>query len=557
MPKCLLFFIGLIGISYLPNKLIANTNALTDKVIIHLNQSFYVNGDRIWYKIYLPTTYKSIDLPIKVALIGSNGKAIQEGYINTNGHTFIDGQIKIPLDLSSGTYHLVAYGTHNRTKDFLRIAEIFIPIYNDLQRDLKITPPDKQIPIKKELPFKQALDLSIHLTNTHFTTRQKINATIDIVDKNGQPVQANLSIAIRDVSLTQPAITNGQTVWAIRPGVATFPHILDTTIFIKGKASTLADKTKKLPILSAYSSMDRQFYYAKTGEAGDFTLNLPDFNTNTPIQFINFQQGAINVQLTNQLPISRNPILIVNKAVLNYLEWSRKRKKIVQLFKTSEDLILENVVAEKIKTLSPDRQFILSTYEHFDSMYDLCKEVSTPLKFRKNKDGSIYAKMFNPARGVRKFYTANPIFIIDGKVTRDPEFVNQIDMYQVEKIDLYFEKEKLERLFGPMGQGGVVFIKTLIPNIQIPSAEENTIFLINGFYPKAHNNPSNANLPLVNMPIFQPSQYWIGDQTTNEQGKTGFSFLQTDDLGAFEIEVVAQDAAGNIGVLKRIYFVEQ
>ncbi|MFK7982333.1 MAG: hypothetical protein AB8G86_20295 [Saprospiraceae bacterium] len=40
---------------------------------------------------------------------------------------------------------------------------------------------------------------------------------------------------------------------------------------------------------------------------------------------------------------------------------------------------------------------------------------------------------------------------------------------------------------------------------------------------------------------------------TDNTGKTNFSFFQTDDLGAFEIEIVVQGEAGEMGYGKWIY----
>jgi len=200
-------------------------------------------------------------------------------------------------------------------------------------------------------------------------------------------------------------------------------------------------------------------------------------------------------------------------------------------------------------------KFEMKNYTRFDNIAIFFKEVLAPLKFREEKDGTYSAKMYDP-KG-KKFnldFDGNPLFIVDGKLTRGGNYIAKLDIDKVEYVELYAKPEVLQKNFNILGRSGVAVIKTKIRGLKVPELDEADIFKINGLQAKAAFPTFNVDQVSNDkyQPFFRPQLYW-NPNINLSNGNASFSFTQSDDLGTFTIEVVVQTADGQYGYTLKDY----
>ncbi|MCB0689849.1 MAG: hypothetical protein KDC53_25085, partial [Saprospiraceae bacterium] len=142
-----------------------------------------------------------------------------------------------------------------------------------------------------------------------------------------------------------------------------------------------------------------------------------------------------------------------------------------------------------------------------------------------------------------------PLFIIDGKMTRDADFVARLPISAVETVELFLDAPKLRSSFQAIGVSGVVRITTSIANLKLPEADAGNIHTIYGLQPKAHFPGFNAQVltDQKHEPFFRPQLFWNPDIPVGPDGMASTTFVQSDDTGPFLIEVVFQTADGRRG----------
>jgi hypothetical protein len=545
----MLVFAGLL-IVFLPampiNSLRAQSIPDQSTLTFHLDKPFYVNGEIIWYKVYLPAGFQGHDVMLKLSLRADAGRSVEEYFLKTEGKTSVHGYFKLPYDVEPAVYHFLVMGTDSASKKRVKLGEMSVPVYNDLDESW-----EKQETVAAVSgagpALVEGLRLDVQLTEAGIQKRAEVNATVQVSDSGGRPLAAEVSVSVRDEQL----LPVGGTIKRVTVPPAGDPAALDPDIYINGRLTDAEGRPRAGVTFGVYASDERSSFLGETDPQGYFALHLPEFTGNKPIQFVDLRGETFKVEIEDGISIAEHPKLVYTENVKNYLEWSRGRKLIYQLYQTVETgLQIEKPVVEA-RELIPDYHIGLKDYTAFDDLYTFLTEVSTPLKLRKENDGSLYARMFNPDPRVRVFYQDPPIFIVDGKITRNVNFLQDLDITKLEVIDEFFDFNRLNTYFGKLGSNGVVVVETSIPNLQLPETDEATIFSVSGLLPEA------TLLPMENVgsqqPVFKPQLFWLAGGQTNSQGQLDLRFPHSDDLGTFVIEVTARSEDGKMGYTTRRY----
>ncbi len=538
---------------------------------IHVDKPFYVTGEVIWYKVYFPVSIKGNDKAIGIGIFDDEGKAIHSSYLRTKGKAYTTGFFKIPFEVKAGVYQLIVTGTNSLNKKKETLAFASIPIYSDFivpteldKEKVEETKTVSQMPLATDNPLK----IKVALDKTKYRQGEKVAATIIVTDNLGQPVQANLSVSVVDWGLMK---SGGQTLFMGNLLYTGQLGLLDSTIRIRGRV-VIENRLANGLVLDAYSQSKNKGYYTITDEKGEFSLAIPDFYGPQGFLFrLHFplldewktdptgeELAPVNVKLLDGVLINEKKELAYTPEILRYLENSRQRKLIYQLYNTVEaplEIETPNNIEQEPK---PDRFFHVNDYEKFPDLPTFFKEISTPLKFRReNKRSSLTAIMFNP--NIRKFYSAKPLFIIDGQLTRKPNVVTSLNIEDIEDIALYFDEDNLKTQFGLMGIGGVVIITTKYKKMNDLERRNPNELVVSGLQPI-------ASLPKITtidrqekdqkLPEFRPQIFWKGNLTTDPQGKAEIEYYQSNDIGQFKIEVVVQGKNGEIGWASYVYDVD-
>lgn len=537
----------------------ANLSGQAGKVLcqVHFDKPFYVSGEVVWYKVYLPQPFKDKEVSFEVKLVAENGQLLQHYFLKNEKRTHLDGYFKIPFDQATGMYYLMIFGTERTSHKMVKILEAPLPIYNDLAE--QATPIASQDQIK-DAPIETVLEnlqVTIDLERDTFNRRKQVKAVVSVRDVNGREVPANLSISVSDWALlsreeigTEPIISsiyqNPLPVEALRNG-----------LHFRGQTRDTLGISTNINVLGYYSAAEKKLQYSRTDEGGNFFINIEDFTGSKPIQLIDYQSEDINVFIQQEFSIERKVALGFNAKIEQYLAWSRRRKKTYQLFKSFESPISPPPSEFTQKEYREYRSIRPEDYESFADLPEFLREVYLNMSLIQKKDKSYKVNFFVNRHGDYERHPRPPIFIVDGKMTRNADYIAGLDLTEIKQIDFFHQLKTLRSQFGPFGQFGVAVITTKSGNTSLLPTEEADIVDFYGYLPEIEF-PAFAKEELtVNspQPTFRPQLYWNPSLFTDPAGKATFSFIQSDDLSTFCIEVVAQGEDGKMGIGRRKYWV--
>ncbi|GAB5553738.1 MAG: hypothetical protein Sapg2KO_33290 [Saprospiraceae bacterium] len=531
---------------------------------IHLDKPFYATGEEIWYKLYLPTNLTK-SVAIKTIIINADGQTKERFFLRSEpGKSYVDGQFKIPFSYTSGMHRIEFRASAGASDPDVVLAQMEFPIYNDFEiKSLAAKKSDNSSAGNQKASTLNGLNIDIALDKNSFSKREQVNATITVKDAAGNPVQANYSVVARDVELIEEALPNAPNYALGQSFNQTQLNQFSEKIFVKGQVMDSLGQAMQANVLGAYASLQKRIHYGKTDGAGIFTFGLPDFYEDQTLQFIGYPKESeeIKVKLFKENTYEDRPkqALLINDKILKYLELSQQKKKMAEYFEHMSENIEKDDIENTFEGLKADFSYIADDYVKFEDIGSFFSELITPLKFRiVNKVYS--ARMENPRSRDASYNNlpGKPIFIIDGKVTRDANFIARTSWSNVRTVDIFYVAEKLRKQFNILGQGGVVRITTDIPQYTLPPNDLEDVFEVNGLQAPASFVPylPSKSSAEVRLPNFRMPNYWLANAQTSNNGQADVSFYQGDEKSTFVIEVIAQSADGKLGRATKTYTVQ-
>lgn len=523
---------------------------------IHLDKSFYVNGEVIWYKFTMPADAQHENAAIKVILADKAGNTLFYTFLKSRDRAFVAGYYKIPFDLPGGIYRINFLGTEANSGKRINLAHADLPIYNDSE-EIKQAPSRNSSAGAPDPVGLDELKVDIRFSTDTLRSRSEMQTTIEVTDANGQPVEAEVSLAVSDQALTEMGGTGYPTVVAGLPAPVT--QKLDTSITVKAKLTNYAGDPLTANVLGVLLPEQDRIQYTRTLTPGEVNLRLPDFYARQPIQFLGFpdEEDSIRVELQADAQLAANGTLAYTPEILEYLELSRKRKKIFQLYKDLEFNLQPEMPMVQPMELKPERTVNVKDYEAFDNVYLFFKEILTPLVFRQVNDEIFEAKVFtDKGNRVYEMLSGSPLFIIDGQATRDGNYVAHMKMDMVETVSIFTDRAELRKQFNVLGRSGVVIIKTSSTDITVPEPDADDIKAVNGlqapagfpgFSPEQFQSDRHR-------PFFRPQLYWDPALQTDATGRASTSFYQSDATGNFQVRVMVKDKLGRVGYAEKTYY---
>lgn len=535
------------------------THVTAQNTALHLDKSFYVNGEVIWYKLYLPADFSGKEVAVRTSLHDANGKEVSYTFHNSDANTQINGYYKVPFDLATGYYQLTFRVLQEMERTTGILANQVIPIYNDNDiRELEKNLEDVRFEQAPASPFGD-LRVSLSLEDTQPGVRAENTLTISVQDAAGNPVSADASVAVTNWTLTAPALGEYAGVVEGEAGDALQSEGLISQVY---KLTQIVDESgnpRIASVIGAWSGSERKMYFSsRTNPEGVSLLKQPEFTGEKVIQYLGYDKEAADI-LTRDIVFTSPAVdrkLAVTPGLLNYLQKSQQRKKIFQYYgKLEFDLDITPRQLERAK-LKGDQVFRVDEYQAFDNFATFFQENLSPLRFGEDRENNRYTTyMYNPRNNRNnKRLPGNPLFIVDGKVTRDADFVGRLDLEQVNTVQLFFRPETLRSQFNVMGANGVVTIEMSGEDqVQLPSADEANRYRISGLQrPASFPAFDPADIP-ANQPFFRPQLFWEPSIAIDGDGQGRVSFYQSDARDTFRVEVMVQDSEGRRGYQTLIY----
>lgn len=481
---------------------------LTAQTAVHFDRPFHVAGEVAWFSVFLP---QPAPPKVKVTVYAPDGEALDYFFLAADAAGQASGYYRWPFDLPTGYYRfgLAGMTTNKEVVDFGLFAHA---VYSDT-RPAETTA--GTLLGTEELPAAGGLSVAI----------------------NGREVRINgLNDEAYSISVVNADVIGGS------PGFAASPFAVATTwadtLFYPANVTDAAGTPVYTNLLPVFDPATFEFGFAKSDAAGDFVLELGPFSGTKKVQV----RATDGTDLQPTLAAFKTTALTtqppVTEAVANYIDLSRRRRKIYQLFATVETEINATAIPQSRKLLAPNRDFTVQDYKAFPDMYNFFKEVAGELRVRVKKD-NYSAQLYNAPN--QRFFAENPLYIVDGKLTRDDNFINQLSPSEVRYLAFYYVGSDLRRNFPALGNNGVVQIETLRPLAKFPAADADDIFPVNGLQPV-------ASFPLrdaadSDVPALSPVLLW---QSGRASGLETLTLPASDDFGRYQVIVVARDKNGRL-----------
>ncbi len=538
--RLLLIFFGLV---FQAGRVLAQ-----DAVLARFDKPFYVAGEVAWYQLFLPDRLHGVDFSIKLTVFDQRGTPVDELFLETKGNTLCAGHYLLPFDLVPGYYRFSFSALpENRAETELVLATV--PVYHDL-KPLPAT--FRLVAAPEPEPaggIPDSWSIQVLPEGGRFADRgQETRLQIMVTDANGNPVKGHGCVAVRDEGLTGVRVYADDATFAgpALPANAVFR----SGIFQAGTVSDAAGQPLQAPLLIALDVETGLTYFTESDRDGRFLLSVPRHTGRRRFQIL--EPGGTAVQVTwdkRNLPALGKEAPYTS-GVLDYLEISRQRRKIYQLFGAVETALPETAPDAMPAAVEFDRSFQVQDYERFPDLFTFFREVAWMVRFTPGKTGYT-ANMYDFTR--KQYFESPPLFLVDGKATSDAAFVGQLKPADVAAIDLLYDTKRLRRNFPGLRAGGVVRIVTLRGNREVPPETEAGITALPGVQPPVIFPPA---APAEGLPRLGPLVHWQPAWATDEQGAGLLAFRQNDGPGRFCVEVVLQSEDGRRGTGRFCYSVK-
>lgn len=514
-----------------------------EKLHVHFDKGFYVSGEVMQFAIFFPKKWHDQEFALKVLLLDNKGQLKDYQFLQSKGQASTSSYFKLSYDLPSANHIFLIQGFDKQSKKIIQLGNVQIPIYNDL---LPIEEnPSQSNPISKT-PIENTINIQLDMGNTTVQKRQEIKPTFLANNSNGQALAVNWSMTITDIKLTK----GFENFFSL--SLPKEEYILSNEFFYEGRVESPNGTAIQANVLGAYTSLYQKMYFAKSDALGKMVLRLPPFEGEQAIQiFAHYteHEGLIFTPLEKYaLPFQVRPISYPSE-IIAYLESSRQRKKINQLFRKEDFALKTQNLDIELPYWEPDAVYDFQKYDPFKSLEQFFREHLTPLRFKKEKekdDLPFYAAMYNPEkRNTNKYFPDKPVFIIDGKITKDGNYVAGLDFMAIKQVDLFFDPKKLHRYFNLIGNNGLTIIQSYDGTLQVPSREESNIRMVKGT-PLEQVEFSVKDLS-TEIPYFTSQLFWQTQHDGMESSPTQINYIQSDDKSEFQIDLIVQDTEGNIG----------
>ena len=524
---------------------------------VHLDKPYYVSGETAWFSVYLPGGFENSSGKVNLVIQNASDQVVHESFVQLSNSSF-SGYYKIPFDLSTGLYYFSFYVLENQTFNPVKILDFEIPIYNDLNGDgLQSIFPAADLMAFVPGETNGNLRLDAQLVQSAVGTGDKVSIQAMVRNGEGEMVPSTMSIAIVDQNLIGSSLDVG-CVFS-RPLKLKFGTVLgmDERIFVQGSIYDAAtNQPAKVNIIGAYNADENKMHYSRSDAEGNFTLLMRDQVGPSSLQIAGYlyeEYGDTRVEKRKAGPVAKNiPVTSeFDEDVTSYLTLSNTRKRIYQHFNQLESEVEVEDYSKEFNRVRPNKTFTISEYVHFETVGKFFDEIlGSQLNFLKGGE-RITARMFNPesnknaGRGDDYYFPRSPVFIVDGKMTKDADYVYKIKSDNVDEVDLYFDWRDITKQFGTFGDFGYVVIRTNQSGLRLPENDEEDIIPYSGTQP-------NVSFPVAideaesDFPVLRPLVFWHPEARVTNSRDSKIEFTTSDDVSTFRIIIVARTDDGRV-----------
>lgn len=515
-----------------------DANGLQEKVYLHLDRPFYYQGDQLFFKAYLnyanPMLKKELSKILYVELISENRDVLVQKKLKIENGLAV-GDIFLPDTLNQKKYYLRSYTNWNRNYGPDAYFVKALPILSPYDRITETGSPEEPIS-KIEAFFKP--------DKNEYRSREKVSLTVELKDQNGNPVAANLSIAVTDDYLVtpislNPGILNGLAIKEVPKHISTekFTYSLEKDMNVSGQFLNEKGKPESIPFTAYFNNFSASLDLQSDAE-GKFNLEDMDFYGPLDFTFMALDKKGNSFGKFQIITPLKPPFFVPESVIMpkitstNESIFSRIEEKTVEL-----DQVTVNEDQPKDKTMA-----IYGKADHVIQGDIL-------MRGGNSTDLLLSLKPYVPGMNVNSFgqvtlrggatsgtNSLEPMVMVDGAIlpgNSAASNINSINPNDVERIEVV---TRMASIMGDMGRNGVIAIYLKkggqpSPVLNTSSANMNSLIIEgfsvpNNFFQLSHDSDQDS------LPVGADERatlYWNPYLITDgEKGSLRIEFFMND-----------------------------
>ena len=491
--------------------LILKISSYTQQGYLQFDKPYYFAGEHVFYQIYLQNVISDSTV-IEMRLTLDDQDVTSHFHRIRAGHC--SGYFKLSHEWEEGVYTIHAYAFELDNGHPLKIFTEGISVLNSGLKD----PPVYALPVLSH-KLTSPTDLEVDLKHEGGNTKARINF--------GNRSYRDATICIRQASRGEATLRSFR---HHLHQIHTMPHLP-----IRGSRQLDHPDQNRSPLLYVTHPKTLQFSLTKVNQTGQFLFSFGDIYGVQELQFVEFFGLPMELSLsslsTKDVPLYRE---ISDTTIYANLQDYNEQKKIFQLFSTTAQTLLNDTVIPFQVSLPPDYDYDVQDFAIRGTIVDFIKEVNSPLKFRKKKDGYV-SKMLYEVGDYKYYYSGPTLFIVNDVATHNVQFVTSLVLQEIKRIRIYSRTESLNQVVGGHRIGGVVIIDLMDPLFKVPDEFRLPGGTISGF-----QNPLIYPLTLSrdnDLPRIEPLVFWWPAVNIQGEGEIDIEFPTPDIKGDYQIDM--------------------
>ncbi|MEM7370153.1 MAG: hypothetical protein AAF587_16215 [Bacteroidota bacterium] len=578
-----LIFVVCIAIGQLiPGDLLAQLPQSPEYLYARVDKDFYLAGEDIWYSLHVLNPSEQQSAIVYVDFHGPNGELIDKQILKLENQLAV-GDISLPSDLRQGYYMIRAYTAWNLNYSPQEILEKEIPVYEakllsdgaeladaSASPDLLTVHPSEGLKIvtnKSSYLPREPIDIDfVELALSGGTASVSVSIVgTDFVENEGRERLQKRLEEIR--KKTRVKIAGG------RQPVP--PETAYTRSFVLKNLET--NELINSNFVMGYIKQTQQ-KLIQSAENGIVSFTFEDFYDSTIVQIFDtnpFHPTYIpDVSLISSFPSIQparpnRSIPEMTAAVQKYIDGYQKRYQLNKLFGLEGNIRAPQADKTSL-SLTPTTIYRVDDFVQHESLADFVKNVVPPIKVVKAKKNvaSVYAsregetlrqfKLFVPNkdnRGTEGVVKKTPIILINDYFTYDAESVLKMEWENVRQIDVFNTAQSLPVQFGPIGNFGVIGIRTRDGKTPASLIQSANNLVIPGFYQArtfGNQKTQTSEYSQSKVPNFLPMMYWNPRVELNQNSPNQLTVIASDQPGSYLIRVEGVGKWGNLLIAEKV-----
>lgn len=490
-----------------------------------------LSGDTVWFKVWVPAELKKLGNIVHVQLDSDKGNLIASVAVKSD-KGFAEGYIPVPDSLSTGLFCLSSFLNAQRGESEISCVGKSLFVYNRFAENIN------QMPVAGAEIFKQIQeepkDLTINLDKTSFTSRDKVEGSVNVPD--------NISFVIVKAKIIDPfANANGGFIdFTLSGSNSEIPVFAENNgILISGKVSENGDipESRELVLLSITGEPPYLDYYYSE-ESGDFHFFLKDAvgHANVILQTAGTNDKEYTIQPeVNALKRTKqidSDTLYLQPTQFEFIENSLKNCFFAKLFKPfalSRNSFFNMPTRFGMPFYGPPTRRVIPD-EFFDlpDFKEISRELLHGVQYRTINDETTF-RMLNVDRGT--FFDNEPLRLLNGIPIFKNSFISSLKSTDISYIDII----QSERIFGDLQFKGVLAI-LLNDRSNLWLAQQRNIFQFDIPCLQANKKISYSKQLKLSKTVPDVRQNFLWKILPTGEA-TDFSFYLSDVKGMVEISV--------------------